>query len=161
MSTLHVNLDDFPMHWRRSFIHCRRAKLIYAAFVLAVMSSQGHTQRNKKRKPAPSTPSSNNASRHTTNARLPARAAVEQDVFHGLRICLTGHWDKRAHIAECVKQFGGKWSPGRRRDVDILIAEHADGDKYAWARKWGVEVVSRGWYMASMARGFAVGVERY
>ncbi|KAH9826717.1 twin BRCT domain [Teratosphaeria destructans] len=124
------------------------------------MGSSGHTSRHRKRKRASSTTASD-ASRDTTNARRPPPPALHQDVFHGLRICLTGHRDKRAHMAACVKRFGGQWSPGLRRDVDVLIAEHAGGDKYAWARKWGVAVVERRWYMDSMARGCAVGVERY
>ena len=93
--------------------------------------------------------------------------------FHGLRICLTGFEDRmppflypervkiliqrlaelRSKLEDDVTKYGGQYTGNLTRDVTHLIAREPSGEKYRYAKQWGVKIVSIEWHEQSLERG--------
>ena len=90
-----------------------------------------------------------------------------------LRICVTGFEDRRSacciaqhisrltvalvivrkQIEEAVKAHGGEYRGDLTKEVSHLVALKPTGNKYNFARLWGIKVVSVEWLQQSLERG--------
>ena len=59
----------------------------------------------------------------------------------------------RKHIEEAVKTHGGEYCGDLTKDISHLVALKPAGNKYNYARLWGVKVVSIEWLQQSLERG--------
>ncbi|MCJ1247402.1 hypothetical protein MMC30_004616 [Trapelia coarctata] len=75
--------------------------------------------------------------------------------FAGLRVCVTGFDDLavRKRLEETVKTNGGEYRGDLTKEVTHLIAFKPAGNKYNFAKTWGIKVVTIEWLQQSLERG--------
>jgi hypothetical protein len=67
--------------------------------------------------------------------------------FFGSTICLTGLGvEERRNIQALTELNGGTYSADLNEACTHLIAAQASGEKYAYAKKWGIPVVTVAWF---------------
>ncbi|MCJ1388157.1 hypothetical protein MMC18_001002 [Xylographa bjoerkii] len=74
--------------------------------------------------------------------------------FAGLRICVTGFEDLivRKNLEDTVKNNGAEYRGDLTKEVSHLIAYKPAGNKYNFAKAWGIRVVSIEWLQQSLER---------
>ncbi|KAJ1915661.1 protein kinase activating protein dpb11 [Mycoemilia scoparia] len=92
--------------------------------------------------------------------------------FTGLRICVTGLYpEDRSRIEALlfgqrddngnIVGGGGSYSPDLYKTCTHLIANKPSGNKYNYAKMWGIYIVSPHWFEDSVAAGTCQDEERY
>ncbi|KAI9851527.1 MAG: hypothetical protein M1838_003481 [Thelocarpon superellum] len=73
----------------------------------------------------------------------------------GLRICLTGFDDahERQHLQTIIAGHGAEYHGDLTKSVTHLLANKTEGDKFKYARLWGLRIVSLEWLNDSTERG--------
>ena len=86
-------------------------------------------------------------------------ASLERDhrvlTFYNLRICVTGFEDQdiRTRIEEVVTTNGADYKGDLSKDITHLIALAPEGQKYRYAKRWGIKIVAIQWLEQSLERG--------
>jgi DNA replication regulator DPB11 len=75
--------------------------------------------------------------------------------FMGLKICVTGfeELEFRKQIEETVKANGGEYRGDLTKEITHLIAYAPSGQKYRYAKQWGMKIVTIEWFKQSLERG--------
>ncbi|MCJ1377058.1 hypothetical protein MMC17_000148 [Xylographa soralifera] len=75
--------------------------------------------------------------------------------FAGLRVCVTGFEDLivRKKLEDAIKSNGAEYRGDLTKEVSHLIAYKPAGNKYNFAKAWGIRVVSIEWLQQSLERG--------
>ncbi|MCJ1281507.1 hypothetical protein MMC26_000827 [Xylographa opegraphella] len=83
--------------------------------------------------------------------------------FAGLRICVTGFDDLivRKKLEDAVKNNGAEYRGDLTKEVSHLIAYKPAGNKYNFAKAWGIRVVSIEWLQQSLERGMILDENLY
>ncbi|MCJ1437920.1 hypothetical protein MMC27_007307 [Xylographa pallens] len=83
--------------------------------------------------------------------------------FAGLRICVTGFEDLigRKKLEDAVKNNGAEYRGDLTKEVSHLIAYKPAGNKYNFAKAWGIRVVSIEWLQQSLERGMILDENLY
>ncbi|KAL4889606.1 hypothetical protein BDV59DRAFT_195574 [Aspergillus ambiguus] len=78
--------------------------------------------------------------------------------FAGLSVCLTGFQDMafRNYIQNTVTANGAEFKKDLTKSVTHLIARGAEGQKYKFAKQWGINVVTLKWFNDSLERGMTL-----
>ena len=95
--------------------------------------------------------------------------------FYGLRICVTGFsdsecmilvvlmWDsqsitvtQRKQLEASINDNGAEYLGDLSKDVTHLVAASATGEKYQFAKHWGVKIVAIEWLEQSLDRGMVL-----
>jgi len=93
--------------------------------------------------------------------------ALEQEhrlpTFSGLHICVTGFVDvdQRKYIEDTVVRQGAAYHGDLTKSVTHLIAAAPEGEKYVYAKKWGINVVALKWFDDSLERCMALDESLY
>ena len=105
--------------------------------------------------------------------------AIEQGyllpTYYGLRICVTGFEDceckhfagshksltmdavtYRKQLEHEIQSHGGDYRGNLTKDVTHLVAKEPTGTKYAYAKQWGIKIVSVEWHEQSVERGMVL-----
>ena len=73
-------------------------------------------------------------------------------------MCPTGlNVDERAALQTLLSQHGGRYTPDLGNDCTHLVAVKAQGDKFEYARKVGIPIVTMAWVHESVRRGGTAG----
>ncbi|MCJ1401207.1 hypothetical protein MMC11_004419 [Xylographa trunciseda] len=83
--------------------------------------------------------------------------------FAGLRVCVTGFEDLivRKKLEDAVKNNGAEYRGDLTKEVSHLIAYKPAGNKYNFAKAWGIRVVSIEWLQQSLERGMILDENLY
>ncbi|OQE44471.1 hypothetical protein PENCOP_c002G04858 [Penicillium coprophilum] len=83
--------------------------------------------------------------------------------LHGVKICITGFSDLpfRAYMQKTTEENGAEYRKDLTKTVTHLIARTPDGEKYKFATKWEITVVSVKWFTDSIERGMILDEEKY
>ncbi|KAI9672451.1 MAG: hypothetical protein M1829_004530 [Trizodia sp. TS-e1964] len=83
--------------------------------------------------------------------------------FAGLKICLTGFGDpvERQALVDVINSNGATYHGDLTKLVTHLITNKTQGDKYKFARAWGIKVVAIEWLKDSLERGMTLDEELY
>ncbi|KAI9827751.1 MAG: hypothetical protein M1832_004240 [Thelocarpon impressellum] len=83
--------------------------------------------------------------------------------FASLRICLTGFDDlsERQQIQALITANGAEYHGDLTKNVTHLLARKTEGEKYKYAKLWGLRTVSLEWLMHSIERGMILEEESY
>ncbi|KAJ5178176.1 uncharacterized protein N7500_000875 [Penicillium coprophilum] len=83
--------------------------------------------------------------------------------LHGVKICITGFSDLpfRAYMQKTTEENGAEYRKDLTKSVTHLIARTPDGEKYKFATKWEITVVSVKWFTDSIERGMILDEEKY